>query len=136
MSELKSMLSVQGWLHRTCSSPHESDAKVEDKQNSSICRIYQYASMIIHICTFKMTPAQQKASNVLHTLPLTTGLPQNDLLRLVLEMNPTMKIHLCFSKAVQTPTSQKDTSHFTKLLLWKHSQQSPQEPHGNCHRRV
>lgn len=115
---------------------HCMKAMLKLKISIAMSRIYQYASRIIHICTFKMTSAQQEASNVLHTLPLTTHLPQNDLLTLVLEMNPTRKKHLCFSKAVQMPTSQKDTSHFTKLLLWKYSQQSHQEPHGDCHRPV
>ena len=86
--------------------------------------------MLIHICTFKITSAQQEASNIFHTLPLTTRLPQN-------EMNPKLKKqHLFFSKEIQMPTSQKDTSHFTKLLLWKHSQQAHREQHGDCHRPV
>lgn len=92
--------------------------------------------MVIHICTFKVISAQQEASNIFHTLPLTTRSPQNDPLTLILEMSPKLKKHLFFCKEVQIPTSQKDSSHFTKLLLWKYLQQAHQEQHGDCHRPV
>ena len=100
-------------------------------------RIDSSTTVIIHICTFKITSAQQEASNIFHTLPLTTHLPQNALLTLLLEMNPKLKKQqLCFSKAIQMPTSQQDTSYFTKLLLWKHLQQARKEQRGDCHRPV
>lgn len=94
--------------------------------------------MVIHICTFKIISAQQEASNIFHTLALTARSPQNDPLTLILEMSPKLKKTTSFLlQRSSMPTSQKDSSHFTKLLLWKYFlQQAHQEQHGDCHRPV
>lgn len=93
--------------------------------------------MVIHICTFKIISAQQEASNIFHTLPLTEGHFGASVLTLILEMSPKLKKTTSFLlQRSSMPTSQKDSSHFTKLLLWKYLQQAHQEQHGDCHRPV